>query len=128
METDLKQFMIALNETWQHGRYEALAEFFHPDAGMLPPGSGHPFFGADAMVESYREFGSVGKVHFFQIRECLVHIYGAIAIGLIRFESDYQIGPDRFFEKGLEQYTIDLSGTTPKVIWRAQMPLEAVDV
>jgi hypothetical protein len=124
MEAELKQFVIDMNAAWMNHRYELLYDYFHPEVGLLPPGASEPFFGVGPMVESYRQFGASGKLHSFEIKECLVRKYGPVAVCLMEFEIEYEMEAQRFREKGLEQYLIDISKSSPKILWRAQMLLD----
>ncbi len=121
---DLKKFIRDLNETWRNAQYENLYEFFHKKVVMLPPGSSQPIEGIEPMVESYRQFGSSGMIHRFDIMDIVLYRYESVTICHMRFEVDYEIESGRYREKGLEVYAIDTSGSNPLIVWRSQIALE----
>ena len=120
--TDLAQFIRDLNNTWLEGRFDDLHAYFNANVVMLPPGEVQPVVGVDAMVESYREFGSLGIVHSFEILEVVVHEFGPLAVCQVSFVIDYEMQARRFRENGLEVYALDTSRETPQVVWRTQIP------
>ena len=119
--TDLKQFIRELNDTWRDHRFDDLYEYFHDKVVMLPPGSSRPIVGIEPMVQSYREFGSIGTIHGFDITDLTLYYYKPVAICNLRFDVDYEIESGRFREHGLDVYVIDTSGSKPKVVWRTQV-------
>ncbi len=122
---ELEQFIQDLNETWRSARYDDLYEYYHENVVMLPPGSNKPIEGIESMVESYRQFGSFGTIHGFDIADLNFYHYESVTICHMQFEVDYEIESGRFQESGLEIYVIDTSGPKPKIIWRSQVTLNA---
>ena len=122
---DLEQFIRDLTETWKSFHYDDLYEYFHEKVVMLPPGSSQPMVGVEPMVESYRQFGSMGTIHEFSITDLAVYEYESVAICHMQFEVDYEIESGRFQEQGMEVYAIDTSGGMPKIVWRSQVPRNA---
>jgi len=125
--TDLKQFVRDLNEAWKNHRYDDLYAYFHEKVVMLPPGGSQPIVGVESMIQSYRQFGSMGTIHAFHILALTLYEFGSITMCHLRFDVDYEIESGRFREKGVEVYAIDASGLQPKVIWRTQLPLNEND-
>jgi ketosteroid isomerase-like protein len=119
--TDLKQFIKELNKAWMEHRYDDLYEYFHEDVVMLPPGSNKPITGIEPMIESYRQFGTMGTIHKFNIADISIYDFKSAAICHVQFDVDYEIEAGRFQEKGLEVNTIVTSGLEPKIIWRTQV-------
>ena len=122
---DLKQFILDLNDAWVEQRYDDLYGFYHDDVVMLPPGLSEPMVGVEAVVQSYREFGKIGKLHGFKVTDFKQFDYGSAVMCHMRFEVDYQIGTDRFQEEGLEVYTVVAADSKLQVVWRTQIPLKA---
>ena len=122
---ELEQFIHNLNETWRSARYENLYEYFHENVVMLPPGTNQPIEGIEQMVESYRQFGSFGTIHEFDITDLKFYHYGSVAMCHMQFKVDYEIETGRFQESGLEIYAIDSSGPKPIIVWRSQVTLNA---
>ena len=92
---------------------------------MLPPGSNRPIIGIEPMVESYRQFGTMGTIHGFNITDIEVHEFESAAVCHVQFEVDYEIEAGRFQEEGMEVLTIETGGEKPKIIWRSQLPLKS---
>ncbi len=125
--TDIEKLVRSLNQAWMESRYDDLYQYFHPDVAMLLPGSDKSIVGAEAMVESYREFGAMGKLHAFDIVAIESHTYTGVVICHLTFNVDYEIDSGRFTESGIETYAIDITGTHPKVVWRSQATVEDSD-
>jgi hypothetical protein len=70
----------------------------------------------------YREFGSVGAVHSFEIVRVAVHEFGPLAVCEMTFAIDYGIEAKHLRERGLEIYVLDVSGDEPRIVWRTQIP------
>ena len=88
---------------------------------LLTPGAGVATVGAEAMVESYQQFGSLAKVHGFDVLDVELHARGPVVMAHARFLVDYEISTGRYKETGLEVYAVDVSGSAPKVVWRTQV-------
>ena len=119
---DPAQVIRNLNAAWLEGRYDALRRYFAPDVVMLPPGGHEPVTGVDSMIDSYREFGSLGEIHGFEVLGLIVHEFGPLAVCEMTFAIDYEIEAKRFKERGMEVYVLDTSGDEPHVVWRTQIP------
>jgi hypothetical protein len=122
----ISDFITALNDTWLDGRYDDLYAFFHDDCVMLPPGVAKPIVGVELMVESYRQFGAAGTIHSFQVLSMDTFVFDTTVMCHLEFDVDYEISSGRFRERGIEAYTIDISGPDPRITWRTQIPLSAV--
>ncbi len=125
--TNIDKFVRDLNTAWGDHRYEDLYEFFHDDVVMLPPGTSEPIVGIEPMIESYRQFVSMGTIHAFDITNLTVYEYGTFSMCHMRFEVDYEIESGRFREEGLEVYAIDTSGAGPRIVWRTQIAMKPSD-
>ena len=125
--TDIDKFVRDLNTAWGDHRYEDLYEYFHDDVVMLSPGTSEPIVGIEPMVQSYRQFVSMGTIHAFNITGLRVYEYGTISMCHMQFEVDYEMKTGRFREEGLEVYAIDTSGADPKVIWLTQIVMKPGD-
>lgn len=122
--TDIDKFVRDLNTAWKDRRYEDLYKYFHDDVVMLPPGTGEPIMGIEPMVQSYRQFVSMGTIHSFDITNVTMYEYGAVSMCHMRFDVDYEIESGRFREEGLEVYAIDTSDADPRVVWRTQIAMQ----
>ncbi len=123
MDANVKQFIKELTDTWLEERYDDLYEFFHQDVALLPPGSVAPIIGRELVIDSYRQFASVGTVHKFDILEITLHTYEHTTVCDMLFEVDYELDAGRYHERGLEVYVIDTSGPKFNILWRTQFQL-----
>jgi len=125
---DIERFVRDLNRAWVEERYEDLRAFFDDDVVLLTPGAGDATVGAESMVESYRQFASLATVHGFEVTGVELFARGPVVMAHARFDVDYEISTGRFRESGLEIYAIDVSGdvsgSSPKVVWRTQVVLQ----
>jgi len=114
-----------LNALWLENDYDALATFFHPRAVLLTPGAERSIVGREAIVDGYRQFGSMGKVHEFAVKRVEVHTYAALALCHLRFEIDYEINQQHFRESGTEVYVLSKTEQDWQVVWRTQIAQSA---
>lgn len=118
---DLGHFVRDLNATWLAGRLDDLARFFDERVVMLPPGGAPATTGVGPMVDSYRRFFEQATVHAFEVTGVDVFPFDAVTLCHARFTVDYELASERFQEDGLEVYAVDVTGPTPKVVWRTQL-------
>ena len=69
----------------------------------------------------------MGTIHKFHINNLTTYDFELLTICHMQFDVDYEIESGRFREEGLEVYTIDTSGSKPKVVWRSQVALNTDD-
>ncbi|MGE0624966.1 MAG: DUF4440 domain-containing protein [Pseudomonadales bacterium] len=130
MSTDaVKAFITALNERWQRGEVDALADFYHPDVVLLPPDLGTPICGRDAVVASYRDFLDAARLNRFEPVGLDVFPFpagdGASYIAHLGFEVDYTLDGSRYLERGLEVYVLQETSGRLQIIWRQQSVLDS---
>ena len=126
-------FILRLNEAWQAGRFDELADFYHPDVVLLPPDAGEPIRGREAVVGSYREFAEAATLIEFQVTGMDVFEFtesGGSSVCHMRFEIEYQTEGQRFRESGLEVYAMceTSESTQPIILWRSQAVLDAEEI
>ena len=122
--------ILSLNEAWRAGRFEELAEFYHPDVILLPPDAGLPIAGRTAVVASYQEFAEAATLHDFEITSLDCHPFDGATVCHMRFEIEYEIEHGRFRESGLEVYVVtnDAEAARPVIVWRSQAVLHTAEV
>ncbi len=109
-----------LNEAWQRGRFDELAECFDRDVVMLLPDGDQTLRGRDAMVASYREFLDVARLNAMSITGLTVFDYRATAVCHMHFDIDYSINGARERASGMEVYVVREGSAGPVVVWRTQ--------
>ena len=121
---DIGAFVREMNRTWQEGRFDDLAQYFHQRVVMLLPGSLQAEQGVEPMVESYRGFSAMAKIHRFDLTDVGLFPFENVVMCHARFTVDYEIPSGRFEEEALEIYAVDTAGQVPKILWRTQMQLK----
>jgi len=127
----IRKHIIGLNETWQAGRFDQLAGYYHPDVVLLPPDAGAPIVGRDAVVASYLEFSDAAELQEFQITSLEIFTFETVSACHMRFDIDYRIDGDRLHESGLEVYMVEhptSERTQPTILWRSQSVLDVSEV
>ena len=73
------------------------------------------------MVESYRQFASLGSVHSFEVEGISFYAIDEVnAVCLFSFGVDYSVNEERFIEKGMETYIVADYAAFPRIMWRSQ--------
>ena len=125
MINPVKKFLEDLNNTWLNKQYDDLHAFYDENVVMLPPGGAEPVTGVENMVDSYRQFGSMGTIHSFNMTGISTYEFDETIICHMQFDIDYEIESGRFKEKGLEIYILKETNNAYKIIWRTQINLSA---
>ncbi len=125
----IRSFVTALNDCWQRGNVDGLADYYHPDVVLLPPDLGTPIRGRESVVASYRDFMDAAQLDRFQDIHLDIFSFpvgdGGSHVAHLTFEVDYTLDGDRYVEKGLEVYVIQDDGTRLQIIWRQQSVLDS---
>ncbi|MCB9057140.1 MAG: hypothetical protein H6627_01130 [Calditrichae bacterium] len=122
---DIKTFIRQLNKIWQDKEYAELYNFFDQNVLMLLPGSTQIVKGVDEMVESFRQFNAMSKIHSFNVTDITSFEFDDTIICHMPFSIDYEIESGRYQEKGMEIYTIMKTDVSFKIIWRTQISLNS---
>lgn len=127
---DVRQFIVNLQECWQAGEVDRIADFYHPGVVLLPPDLGAAIRGRDAVVDSYRQFLSAATLERFDITALEVFdfdIAGGNAPCMVHlgFEIAYELTGERYVDKGLEVYAVADDGGRPCIVWRTQHILDS---
>jgi len=121
----VREFLTALNDTWQRGDVDALNAYYHADVVLLPPDLGEPIRGRDAVVGSYRDFLDSARLNRFQTLDLTIFSFPGTEIAHLTFEVDYTLDGARYLEKGLEVYTVLETNDGLQIVWRQQSVLDS---
>jgi ketosteroid isomerase-like protein len=123
------KFIASLNECWQQGEVDRLADYYHTDVVLLPPDLGTPIRGRDAVVSTYRDFLEAAQLDRFETLGLDVFSYpegdGGCHVAHLTFEVDYLLDGSRYQERGLEVYVLRESGGRLQIVWRQQSVLDS---
>ena len=135
MNDAVTDFITRLNRTWQKGDLQALGDFYHADAILLPPDAGPPIVGRAAIVDSYREFADAASLLGFTMSDLDVYSFEAgsqsespdnqrdeklVHMAHMQFDVAYELDGTIYEESGLEIYTIVQSQSGFEILWRNQ--------
>ena len=122
---EIGAFLRKMNSAWAEGRFDELGGYFHEQVVMLLPGSRQALVGVGPMVESYREFCAMARVHRFEIDDIATFPFGTTVMCHAHFVVDYEIPTGRYQEEGMEVYLVDTSGPGLRILWRTQNAIAA---
>ena len=123
MDDVVASLVRRLNAAWQTEDWVAVASCLHERIVLLPPDTGAPIIGRQAVVDTYRDFAAAAKLLRFAETELAVFGFGSTHVAHMRFEVEYELDGTRSWETGLEVYTVT-TDNTPLVVWRQQLLLE----
>jgi uncharacterized protein (TIGR02246 family) len=128
VSSEAERLVRELNATWQEGDLDKLAGFFHESVVLLPPDSGEPIVGRDAVLETYRNFLQSAVLHDFTETTLTSFDFPGTVIVHMGFAVDFSVGEQRMRDSGLEVYAVDTSETELQVIWRSQTILRTESI
>jgi ketosteroid isomerase-like protein len=120
---EVERLVRDLNAAWLEGRIEDLDLFFHEQVAMAPPGGASRVVGREKMVDSFREFLAVAKVHEFETLDLQVNLFGPTAIAGLRFRIRYEMQGQVYDEKGTDVLVLNRDDEAWRVVWRTQIPV-----
>jgi len=123
MNKQLEAFVRGLNNAWQREDWPHVSACYHPDVVLLPPDTGSPIIGSDAVVATYREFAQAAQVIHFDIPQIDIYSFGSSHMIHMRFTLDYLLDEEHTRDAGLEVYAIP-DERSPQIIWRNQTILQ----
>ena len=121
----VRTFLSHLNHCWPTATPARLADFYHPDVVLLPPDLGAPIIGRAAVVESYAEFLRTARLVSFEVEKLETFAYSQTCMAHLNFDIVYDLGGDRYQDKGLEIYTIIEQAERLEIVWRCQTVLDS---
>lgn len=121
----VQTFLADLNRCWPTATAAQLAEFYHPDVVLLPPDLGAPIIGRTAVVESYAEFLQAAQLVSFEVEKLELFAFPPTCMAHLNFDIVYDLGGDRYQDKGLEIYTIIEQAERLEIVWRCQSVLDS---
>jgi hypothetical protein len=121
MENKIKSLIKEMNLCWLNSEYDSLKKYYHPETVLFRGADNEAIIGCDAIIKSYREFGSMGKIHLFDITSIDIYHFGELFIAHMGFEVDYEIPSGRFKEEGIEVYALIPVKDTYQIVWRNQV-------
>lgn len=121
-EIEIARLVAEINERWLEGRYGELWRYFDAEMVLAMPGFERRVEGAEAIIESYREFGDQATIHRFELGDARVDVLGPSAVVATGFAIDYDYEGTRYRETGTDLLVFVRKGDDWSVRWRTVVP------
>ena len=120
-QQDIREVIHQMNDAWAKGKPEELAQFFHEDIVMVHPDFTNRSAGREACVASYAEFCNAATIHDVKLGELGIDVVGDTAVVIYSYEVDYEMGGERFNDKGRDVFVFTRFGGKWQAIWRTMI-------
>ena len=117
-EEAIRELVHRINAAWTEDRLEELEDLFHPELVTLHPEHGNQLEGAEAAIDSFRQFNAVGRLLSFSPKEPQVKLWGPTAVATYDFEVAYAMGERRFDESGTDIFAFSREDGRWRAVWR----------
>ncbi len=115
---EIEAVVRAINDAWLAGRFDELRHYFHPDVVLAQPGFAQRMVGREALIDSYRDFTREAKINAFTPGEVHIDAAGDSAVITMPWEMDYEIGGQRYGERGWDLLVFGRREGRWVVVWR----------
>lgn len=119
--TEVHEFINQMNDVWVKGHPEELASFFSEDIVMVHPDFAQRAVGREACVASYADFCSQADIQGFKVGEPSIDVFGDTAIASYSYEIAYEMGGERFNDRGRDLFVFLRSAGRWKAVWRTMI-------
>lgn len=117
-EAEVRDALRHINAAWLEGRPDDLRPLFH-DRMVIVDGEGRRLgMGAEAAVESYRQFVTQATITRFDADEPSVDVFESTAVADSAFRIEYSIGGETYRDKGREVFVLAREGGRWLAVWR----------
>jgi uncharacterized protein (TIGR02246 family) len=116
---EIRRVLAAVSAAWQGRRYDLLAQLFADDMVFALPASSARLDGAQAIVESYREFMDRVTLTEYREEDPSIDVWGDTAVVTYRWEMAWLAGnvPNR--EAGHDVFVFRRNPGAPwRAVWR----------
>ena len=110
-----------MNDAWVSGNPEALATIFREDIVMVHPDFVQRTRGRDACVASYADFCTHAAIHNFKVTDLAVDVFGDTAVATYYYDIAYEMGGERFEDKGRDIFVFERSTGVWQAAWRTMI-------
>jgi len=111
-----------MNQAWIEGRLSDLNPIFDERVVAVPPGGASRVEGREAMVDSFRQFLEIAKVHDYKVTDTGVEVFETTAVATFSFAISYELNGERYDETGWEILVLAKRDETWRIVWRTQIP------
>ncbi len=90
----------AMNDAWTRGNPDDLSKFFHQNMVAITPTDRHRLDGQAACVAGWKGFCNAARIHRWEEKDPVIHVYGDSAVVAYDFDVSFDMGGN----------TIDMGG------------------
>ena len=120
-KTEIRELIKQMNDVWATGRPGRLSQFFHEGIVMVPPDFTNRLEGREACVASYADFCSQAAIRGVKIGEPGIEVFGDTAVATYSYEIDYEMGGERFNDKGRDIFVFIREDGKWLAVWRTMI-------
>jgi uncharacterized protein (TIGR02246 family) len=124
-QAEIRAVLKAVNNAWTRGHPEGAAPYFHQDVVNVPPGLQDRQIGAQALVESYRDFLRQATIHGYHESEHTVNVWGDTAVASYRYEIYYSLEDKTYHDVGHDLFVFTRQSGQWQAVWRTLVPSTA---
>lgn len=115
---EIRDCIDTINRTWLKGDPADLADLFHPDVVIQPPGDAPRVYGLAPCIESYAAFAREAHISQFIPGDAEIDVFGDTAVATYRYRVVYEMGGERYDENAGELLVFLRQNDTWVVVWR----------
>jgi len=93
-----------LNDTWTKGKPDDLANFFHRDMVAITASDRLRREGSSACIAGWKGFADATRIHRWEEKEPIIHVYGDSAVVAYYFEISFDMGEQTFNTNGRDMF------------------------
>ncbi|HSB09139.1 MAG TPA: nuclear transport factor 2 family protein [Blastocatellia bacterium] len=121
VEFEIRELVQRMNEAWVKGHPEELASFFSEDIVMVHPDFAQRTEGRDACVASYADFCTQADIQDFKLGDLAIDVSGDTAVATYSYDIAYEMGGERFNDKGRDVFVFSRSSGKWQAVWRTMI-------
>lgn len=118
---EISDVIHQMNNAWANGHPDELERFFHEDIVMVQPDFTNRSAGREACIASYAEFCGAAIIHGLKLGDPGIEVFGDTAIATYSYEIDYEMGGERFSDKGRDIFVFTRSNGQWRAVWRTMI-------
>lgn len=118
MDGEIEAIVEKINAAWLARRFDELRQYFHPDVVVAQPGLARRTVGREALIAGYADFTRDATIHSFTPGEIHIDQTAGSAVTTMPWTMDYEIGGQRYEEKGWELLVFGQLDGRWVVVWR----------
>ncbi|MEK6410581.1 MAG: nuclear transport factor 2 family protein [Acidobacteriota bacterium] len=120
-EAEIRELIKGMNNAWAMGHPEDIGSFFREDIVMVLPGFQQRTGGREACVASYVDFCNQAAIAGLTLGEISVDVFGDTAVASYGYEISYELGGERFNDKGRDIIVFVRGSDGWQAVWRTMI-------